>query len=207
MSGPTKSYDRAYFEKWYRGDGKVITPAARARKVAMVLGLTEFLIERPVRTVLDVGCGEAPWQPILRRLRPAARYTGVDPSPYVVERFGKRRNVRQGTFAGLGEMGLKGPFDLVVCSDALHYVSEEDVWKGLPWLAALLGGVAYLEVLTTDDEIVGDLEAWQPRPARFYRRAFDAAGLTPCGMQCWVGPLLHERVTAMERPVAEPFRR
>lgn len=194
-----KSYDRAYFEKWYRGDGAVIGPAARTRKVAMVLGIAEWLLERRVRTVLDVGCGEAPWRGILRALRPGVRYTGVDPSPYVVERFGKSRGVRRGTFAELGTLGLRGPFDLVVCSDALHYVADADVWKGLPYLVALLGGVAYLEVLTTDDEIVGDLEGWHARPAKWYRRAFDAAGLTPCGMQCWAAPELAERVVAMER--------
>lgn len=194
-----KRYDREYFERWYRGDGAVIAPAARARKVAMVLGIAEHLLERPVRSVLDVGCGEAPWQPALRRLRPAARYLGLDPSPYVVERYGKSRHVRRGGFAELGALGLKGPFDLIVCSDALHYVPDREVWKGLPYLVALLDGIAFLEVLTTDDEIVGDLEGWHARPAAWYRRAFDAAGLTPCGMQCWASPELSRRIVAMER--------
>ena len=137
---------------------------------------------------------------MIRKLRPAARYLGLDPSPYAVERFGKSRNVRRGSFAELGELRRRAPFDLIVCSDALHYVPDEDVRKGMPHLVALLGGVAYLEVLTTDDDIVGDLEGWHARPARWYRRAFEAAGLTSCGMQCWAGAAAAERLSALERP-------
>src|SRR5512132_2009708 len=76
-----KSYDQAYFERWYRDPAdRVSTRASLERKVRMAVGVAEFLLGRPIRTVLDVGCGEAPWFPVLRRLRPRIRYTGVDSS-------------------------------------------------------------------------------------------------------------------------------
>jgi SAM-dependent methyltransferase len=65
----------------------------------MAVSIAEFLINRPIRSVLDVGCGEAPWFPILRRMRPDARYVGIDSSEYVVERYGATRNIRFGTLA------------------------------------------------------------------------------------------------------------
>lgn len=58
-----KFYDRAYYEKWYHDPARrVITQAAVARKVRLVTGIAEALLERPLRSVLDVGCGEGAWR-------------------------------------------------------------------------------------------------------------------------------------------------
>src|SRR5687767_13317126 len=73
-----KTYDRSYFDRWYRDPARrVITPAAVARKLRMVTAIAEALLERPIRSVLDVGCGEGAARAHLRRLRPRLRYTGV----------------------------------------------------------------------------------------------------------------------------------
>ena len=53
-------------------------------------------------------------------------------------------------------MKLKGPYDLIVCSDVLHYVSTDEMRRGLKTIAGLLGGVAFLELFTRDDETEGD---------------------------------------------------
>ena len=153
----SKAYDRAYFDRWYRDpEHRVATRADVARKAAMVVGIAESLLQRRVRSVLDVGCGEAPWRSALRRLRPAVRYTGVDPSPYVINRFGASRNIRLGTFGGLDALDLGGRFDLIVCCDVHQYVSPGDLAQELRAVAAHLGGVAYLEAYTSADEIDGD---------------------------------------------------
>jgi hypothetical protein len=58
--GP-KRYDRAYFDRWYRRAGtRVHVGASVARKVRLAVHAAEHLIERPIRRVLDVGCGPAP---------------------------------------------------------------------------------------------------------------------------------------------------
>ena len=178
---------------------RVATPAAVARKVHLVLGVAEALLQRRVRSVLDVGCGEAPWRGPLRRARPALRYVGVDSSDYVVSRFGRRRGIRKGTFGTLGQLGLRGKFDLVVCCDVLQYVPTSELKAGLAAIAKLLGGVAYLEAYTTEDEIVGDRRAWHERSAASYKRAFRAVGLISIGMQCWVGDDLQPSTVALER--------
>jgi len=199
--GPEKRYDRAYFDKWYRHPRHcVATAAGRGRKVAMVVAIAEYQLGRPIRSVLDVGCGEASWRAALRRLRPGVRYVGVDGSPYVVERFGRRRGIRRGTFGSLdAAVGLDEPFDLVVCADVLQYVPTAELVRGLRHVRALLGGVAYLEAFTLADDLEGDRRGWQDRSPATYRRLFRAAGLTPLGQHCYVAGGLATRTTALER--------
>jgi SAM-dependent methyltransferase len=195
-----KRYDRAYFDKWYRDPRhRVISDAAVARKARMVLGVAEYLLGRPVRTVLDVGCGEGAWLAPLRRLRPGVAYLGVDPSEYAVRRFGAARNLRLGTLAALDAVAGPGPFDVVVCCDVLQYVSDDELRAGLGHVRALLGGVAFLEAYTTADDVEGDLRGWHPRTPDAYRRLFRQAGLTPCGLHCYAAPSVAENTAALER--------
>jgi len=197
---PAKRYDRVYFERWYRDPAtRIHQRAAVERKVRLALAATEYLIQRPVRRVLDVGCGEGPWQPVLARLRPGVRYAGVDSSAYAVRRFGRRRNLRLGTFGDLGTLGLAGRFDLIVCSDALHYVPDGELRPGLRALAALLDGVAWMEFFTRADSITGDFHEMKRRPPSFYDRHLRAAGLVHCGLFCFVREDFAPGVTTFER--------
>ncbi|GDX86552.1 methyltransferase [Gemmatimonadota bacterium] len=195
-----KSYDRAYFDRWYRDPRKrVATPADVARKARLVVGIAEALLQRPVRSALDIGCGEGAWRPALRALRPGLRYVGMDSSAYVVSRFGKTRGIGYGTFGTLATAELDGPFDIIVCCDVLQYVGQPELSRGLEAVSGLLDGVAYLEAYTTADEVVGDGHGWFHRAPALYRRAFNRAGLTAVGMHCWVGPSLRDATAALER--------
>ena len=94
-----KTYDQAYFDKWYRSaDHAVGSPAELNRKVAMVLGQAEFYLGHPVRNVLDIGCGEAPWRAVLRKMRPGVEYRGLEASEYAVARYGRSRNIGYARF-------------------------------------------------------------------------------------------------------------
>lgn len=200
MTGQRKTYDRAYFEQWYHDpDRRVITPAAVGRKVRLALGIAELLLERPVRSVLDVGCGEGAWREHLRRERPNVHYTGVESSEYAVERFGKSRNIRRGSFGTLADVALEGPYDLIVVCDVLQYVPDAELAPGLKEIARLLGGVTYLEAYTTEDAIEGDRAAWHERSTAEYRKRFRAAGLRSVGMHCYVGEALVDATVSLER--------
>lgn len=200
---PTKTYDRAYFDRWYRGPGAPAgSKAALRRNVSLAVAATESVLDRPLRSVLDVGCGEGRWQPELRRLRPRANYLGIDTSEYAIERFGTRRSLRLGSFQELHLHVFERPFDLVVCSDVLHYLTKEQILQGLDPLADLVGGVALLEVFTAEDEIEGDEAGFHRRPAAWYRSAFEGAGLVPIGLQMYVHEEIAEDLDALDRPEA-----
>jgi SAM-dependent methyltransferase len=194
----TKQYDKAYFDRWYRNRStRVSSHAEVRRKVSVAVTVTEYFIRRPIRTVLDVGCGEGAWLPHLRALRPRIYYLGLDSSAYTVQRFGRERNIRQSTFGELPKKKL-GVYDLVICSDVLHYVPDDEIRSGLHALADATDGMAFLEVLTREDDIVGDLDAFIRRPAAWYRRAFKAAGLTPVAPYSWLGPGFKDAVAELE---------
>ncbi|MCD9033910.1 class I SAM-dependent methyltransferase [Luteimonas sp. Y-2-2-4F] len=192
-----KRYDRAYFDRWYRQGG--IGGAQRLmRKVALAVATAEYHLERPLRSVLDIGCGEGAWRAPLLKLRPKARYLGFDASEYAVARFGARRDLHLARFADFSVLRPCPPADLVVCSDVLHYLPAREIDRGLPGVAALCGGVAFLETFAREDEAEGDDDGFLRRPAAFYRGRFAAAGFRPLGSHCWLSPALAQAATALE---------
>ena len=194
-----KHYDRAYFDRWYRKGG--IGGARRlARKVALAVATAEYHLERPLRTVLDIGCGEGPWRAPLLKLRPDARYLGFDSSEYAVRRFGRQRNLHLANFGDFGQLRPCPPVDLLVCSDVLHYLDARELDRGLPGLGELCGGVAFLETFAREDRAEGDEHDFRNRPAAFYRRRFEALGFTRLGSHCWLSPALRGHATALEAP-------
>jgi SAM-dependent methyltransferase len=194
-----KSYDSAYFHRWYRDPRtRVTSDRALERKVHLALSAAEYMLGRRVRTVLDVGCGEARWSVALKRIRPGVAYTGVESSEYAVATFGASRNVRQGSFGTLRSLRLRGPFDLIVCADVLQYVPTTDLQLGLREIRRLLGGVAYIEAYAREDDMVGDMDGWHFRSAALYRRAFRTAGLTHCGLYCFIDAAKISAVNALE---------
>ena len=197
---PTKRYDAAYFERWY-GDRRARAShrALVGRKAALAVAAAEHLLERPARSALDVGCGEAPWRSALLRLRPRLRYVGVDPSEWAAERWGRSRGVLHGGLDDLGRLPVRGPFDVVVCSDVLHYVGDAEARRGIGMLAGLSAGVVWIEAFTSADDFEGDVAGFVPRDAAFYRRAARRAGLVPLGLWCWASPPIAHRVAALER--------
>ena len=123
-----KVYDRRYFDRWYR------TPRQRTglrslleRKVALALAVAEYHLGHPVRSVLDVGCGEGAWRAPLLKARPKLHYLGVDASEYAVARHGMRRNLKLARFGQLAELRFGAPVDLLVCADVLHYLDAAEI--------------------------------------------------------------------------------
>ncbi|MBB1059790.1 class I SAM-dependent DNA methyltransferase [Marilutibacter spongiae] len=199
-----KQYDRHYFERWYRDpalkDAAIGGRARLGRKVALAVATAEYHLERPLRSVLDVGCGEGAWRAPLLRLRPRASYLGFDSSEYAIARHGRRRQLHFARFGDFQHLRPCAPVDLVVCSDVMHYLDARELDRGLPGLAELCGGVAFLETFTREDGIDGDTEGFRRRPARFYRQRFEAVGFTALGSHLWLSPALAGATTALERP-------
>ncbi|MGA8277400.1 MAG: class I SAM-dependent methyltransferase [Rhodanobacteraceae bacterium] len=195
----SKIYDRTYFDKWYRGGCEIVGSRSElARKVTLVVALAEYYLGREVCSVLDVGCGEAPWRAPLRALRPKLAYFGLDTSDYVVSRYGRSRNIRCARFGQLGELRFDSRFDIIVCSDVLHYVGAREIHRGLGGFGEVLEGLAFLEVFTTRDSPAGDHDGFIARTPRWYRETFAGAGLIACGSHAYLSPHLWRSVAALE---------
>lgn len=179
-------YDYEYFSRWYRcAKTRVRTPSELERQVNLVVGIAEFILDRRIRTVLDVGCGEGAWQARLKKLRPQLTYTGVDPSPYVLRRYGSRRNICYGRVETLTSHVSGKPYDLVVCSEVLNHLSCSSLRKGLRMISTVVGGVAFLELYTDKDDLVGDLAYVALSPAAYYRKLLKECGYTMLGFHCY----------------------
>jgi len=197
-----KKYDRAYFDHWYRGeDADIGDSEPLVRNVSLAVAVAESVLARPLESVLDVGCGEGRWQPVLRELRPDATYLGIDSSEYVVERFGDSRNLRLGSVGDLQYHVFDEPFDLVVCSDVLHYVADAELLTGMGALFDRCGGAALLETFTAEDDPEGDRVGFHLRSAAWYREAFQEAGFVAIGLQMYVPEEVAEDLDSLDLPV------
>ena len=193
-----KAYDQAYFDRWYRGK-HAADDKALARKVAVAVAVAEMHLGRPIRSVLDIGCGEAPWRKHLLKLRPGLHYQGVDASEYVVRRFGRSRNIALAGFGQMQQLRIGPPADLLVCADVLHYVLGAELKRGLEGFPELCSGVAFIDVFCREDAITGDFKGFIARSRAQYRKLFDSIGLTALGSHCYLSPACDSPVSALER--------
>lgn len=196
-----KEYNQAYFDRWYRSpEHRIGSRQDLERSVQLAIALAEAVLLRPISSVLDVGAGEGRWQPVVTRLRPRAQYLGVEPSDWAVKKWGRRRGLIQGDLQRLNDLGLSGPFDLVVVADVLHYLPTPLLRSGLLTLAPYVGGVAWCPTFTAADQIEGDRVEFQSRASAEYRECFAAAGLRPIGMHGWVPRDTWSTLACLERP-------
>ncbi|PIQ36839.1 MAG: methyltransferase [Lysobacterales bacterium CG17_big_fil_post_rev_8_21_14_2_50_64_11] len=198
MSASAKRYDRDYFDRWYR-KRTIQAPGVLARKAALAVAAAEYALDRPLRSVIDVGCGEGRWRAALHAIRPGIEYLGIDSSDYAVRRYGRSRNLRLARFGQLDCLRFGPSADLLVCSDVLHYLPGAELKRGLRGFAEMCHGVAFIEAFCRGDAIEGDLDGYIARPASFYRRALSAAGFHAAGAPMWLAPAVAAEAMALER--------
>ncbi len=192
-------YDQAYFDKWYRHpQHRVKTATELTRQVEFVVRMAEWVLGRPVRTVLDVGCGEGQWYPAIAKLRPAVSYDGVDPSAYAVKKFATRRHVQLGGIEDLDRLPLRAQYDLVVCCGMLNYLPSATFRSGVAQVARRTDGLAYLEIFSSADAYEGDTDWPTPKSAAWYRRVLSRAGLRSVGMHGYLPLGQVARLSALE---------
>lgn len=195
-----KRYDDAYYDRFYRDPGtRVLSPAVRRRRVAAVVALAERWLDRPLRSVLDVGCGPGLWGREIVRLRPRASYLGFDPSTAIRPRRSGRLEIRRGGIDEVAALPERRRFELVLCIDVLHYLSTAEVDRALAALVPRAGGLLVLEVLTAEEGIAGDLADLRRRRAHWWRQRFARHGLVAVGLHGWLPRALADAPAALER--------
>lgn len=137
-------FDHAYYERFYvRPESRAAGPEDVARLVAFVLSYLAYL-EIPVREVLDLGCGLGRWKSEIAAHDPEIRYTGVDASAYLAERYGW-------VHATVDGFRSRRKYDLVICQDVLAYLRPRQIKDALANIARLCRGATYIQVVTRED--------------------------------------------------------
>jgi len=142
-SPPPARFDAGYYARHYGARNPVHTARQVALLARAVSGYAAWL-GCPLRTALDVGAGTGAWRAALARERPRLRYRSVDASPHAAERYGHRQ-------ADISRWRARTRFDLVICQGVLQYLPDAAAARAIGNLAAMCGGLLYLEVLTRRD--------------------------------------------------------
>jgi SAM-dependent methyltransferase len=136
-------FDAAYYQRFYFDARTAVISKAEMRARAKLIAACADHIGLPVQHILDAGCGIGLLRTPLVKAFPRARYTGLEYSEYLCERFGW-------THGSLATFRAD-PFDLVICYDVLQYLDERTAARALANLARLTRGVLYLSALTERD--------------------------------------------------------
>jgi SAM-dependent methyltransferase len=194
-------FDEAYYQRYYF-DKKtsVIDPAHVERLGTFVCSYLKYL-RVPVKRVLDMGCGIGLWRDIVAQHFPQASYQGVEFSPYLCSRFGWT----QGSVVNYQPAKASdGPFDLVICQGVLPYLSAPDLKHALRNLSQLCGGALYLEAVTQEDWVQGNIDetltdpSLRQHPAHLYRKGL-SSGLDEVGGGLWLSHRAEVPLFELER--------
>ena len=96
------------------------------------------------------------------------------------------------------QCNLRESYDLVICSDTLFYLSLEELMLGLASLAPRSGGIAFLELYTGEDSVVGDFPGEGLQSSAFYKKLLSHFGFLSVGSHCYLGPELADHAMEME---------
>jgi SAM-dependent methyltransferase len=113
---------------------------SRARLIAAVLTYARI----PVRSILDAGCGIGLLREAFAAALPRARYTGLDASDYLCERYGWLRG-------SIADYVPSRPGDLAVCYDVLQYLDDREAARAITNFKRLTRAALYVSALTCED--------------------------------------------------------
>jgi SAM-dependent methyltransferase len=134
-------FDARYYARWYGDRAERAGIAQRALR--FVLAYIDHM-DADIESALDLGCGLGLWKKALASQAPGVRYTGVEYSAYLCEKYGWQQ----------GDVCTYRPrraFDLVICQGVLQYLGDADCAAAIDNLARLSKRFLYLEVLTAAD--------------------------------------------------------
>jgi SAM-dependent methyltransferase len=177
------TFDESYYRRFYYNPRTAVTSprenAARARLIAAGVNY----LRRPVRRILDAGCGIGMLREPLLREFPKATYTGLEVSEYLCRRYGWLNS-------GIQDFRSRSKFDLVVCYDVFQYLNEREARRAFKNLESVCRGVLYFGVLTQEDWDQNCVQSQTDeksilRPDAWYRAQLNEAFL-PLGLGLWV---------------------
>lgn len=137
-------FNEAYYRRFYLDPRtRVYDQRQHAKLVAGVVNLVEWFSVR-IDEVLDVGAGLGWWGAWFKRHRPKTKVLSTELDAAICKRYGHVQ-------ADISNFRLDRQFDLVICQGVLPYLDDAGAEKAIANLAAMCGGMLYLEAITKED--------------------------------------------------------
>jgi trans-aconitate methyltransferase len=138
------SFDASFYERFYENSKTRVTSREEMEARSLAVGAAVKLLDVPVRSILDAGCGLGWMRRGLSRQFPKARYVGLEVSEHLCRRYGW-------TCASLATYSPGTRFDLIVCYDVLQYLPESQAVRAMANLGRLSKGALYFHAPTRED--------------------------------------------------------
>lgn len=161
----TQPFDALYYQRYYEDpDTRAASPEEQGAQVAFIASYLRYL-QIEVATGLDIGCGTGAILHAFDEEFPDSVWLGIEFSEYLCATYGWCRGSVVDTETS--------PADLVICSDVLGYLNDQDCTRALSNLTRLSKQALYLSVLTREDLDICDQDITDMsqiiRPAEWYR--------------------------------------
>lgn len=115
---------------WGDGETRSGPGSTRERTAGFRADLDRLLAELAVRSLLDLGCGEFNWQPLLTH--PLERYVGIEIVPDIVQDLARRHAAPGREFLSRNLVFDPLPAcDLALCRDCLVHLNNDHVLSAL----------------------------------------------------------------------------
>jgi 2-polyprenyl-3-methyl-5-hydroxy-6-metoxy-1,4-benzoquinol methylase len=177
------AFDRDYYQRFYFNPRTAVTSRAEMRcRARLILACLQY-IGLPVSRILDAGCGVGLLRAPLSRSLKRARYTGLEYSEYLCQRYGWLQG-------SVDSFRSRERYDLVICYDVLQYLPPMRARRAIANLGRLCRGALYFGALTREDwrdncdQTRTDRIAGL-RPGNWYRREL-SRWFRPLGCGVWL---------------------
>jgi len=144
VSEMNPEFDEAYYNHYYHDeDTRVFARECTPRFAKFAFSYLD-LMQIPIKSACDLGCGLGYWRNYLRARPEKISYTGVDKSEYACSRFGWINSTVE-------EYRPGRRFDLVICQSVLQYLGDDAINSAAENIAEITRKAFLLEVPTEWD--------------------------------------------------------
>lgn len=197
LQSKSKTFDSAYFRKYYFNAASRVTTAAEMRGRAQLVSAILRHARIPVRSILDAGCGIGLLRTPFAAALPRARYQGLEASEYLCARYPWIKG-------SVVDFAPRSSSDLVICYDVLQYLDDRGAARAIANLAKLSRAALYVSALTREDwrencDRTRTDGAVHLRPGDWYRRRL-RRHFSYLGFGVWVRKDVTAILWDLERP-------
>ncbi len=137
-------FNEDYYRRFYEEPAtRVVSPEEHGHLAAFIFAFARWN-HLELRSVLDIGAGVGHWKRWLASNAKGVEYTGTEVSAAMCAEHGFIHK-------DIARWRDRKRHDLVICQGVLQYLPDPDVAPAIANIAAMAGGLVYLEITTRAD--------------------------------------------------------